>query len=125
MRPALLITLLAMAPAAMAQTAPPIWSGANLVVTGTRENGCDVRLMRVRHMGGTANPIQVEFFNEGGSAVRINADIILTGQGQTASRFTSQRVDAMRQGTLTGPNPFHGPLVGSRLSVIVSGCPRA
>lgn len=34
MRPGLLLAVPAMAPAAMAQTAPPMWSGANLVVTG-------------------------------------------------------------------------------------------
>ncbi len=124
MRPALLLAMLAMPPLATAQPAPALWSGANLVVTGTGENGCDLRLMRVRHLGGTANPIQVELFNRGSAAVRVNADIILTGQGQTASRFASQRLDAMRQAMLTGPNPFPGPLVGTRLSVIISSCSR-
>lgn len=111
--------LAALPAAAQAQTT---WTGTNLTISGNRSNGCDLRVVEVTHNGSLLSSLRFVITNRANSAVRVNANVIMTGNNQTKSGPISGLIAAGQQGTLQGFHPFGGSLAGSTVSIRFTGC---
>ncbi|MBS7788767.1 hypothetical protein KTR66_02100 [Roseococcus sp. SDR] len=123
MRKLLLATplLLAALPAAAQQTN---WNGPNLIVNGATANGCNVEVFEASHFGTANNSIRIGIVNRGTVAVRVFAQVVLTGPQGTKSNgefsiamFPNVGAVSNRAGT-----PFEGSLAGTRLTLNIARC---
>ena len=111
--------LAALPAAAQAQTT---WTQPNLSISGNRTNGCDLRVVEVTHNGSMLSSLRFVITNRGSSAVRVNADVTMTGNNQRKSGPISGLVGAGQQATLQGFHPFGGSLAGSTVAIRFTGC---
>lgn len=104
---------------AQAQTS---WTGTNLSISGNRSNGCDVRIVEVTHNGSMLSSLRFVVLNRATTAVRVNADVTMTGNNQRKSGPITGVIGAGQQGTLQGFHPFGGSLAGSTVAIRFNGC---
>jgi len=111
--------LAALPVAAQAQTS---WTGTSLSIGGNRTNGCDLRVVEVTHNGSTLSSLRFVIANRAHSAVRVNAEVTMTGNNQRKSGPISGVIGAGQQATLQGFHPFGGSLAGSTVAIRFTGC---
>lgn len=115
----LLASLLALPLLASAQTT---WTGAQLSISGNRANGCDLRVVEAIHVGSPLSSLRFTVTNRATSAVRVNMDVMLSGNNQRKSGPVSGLIGGRQQATLQGFHPFGGTLSGSTLALRFTGC---
>ncbi|WP_431303560.1 hypothetical protein [Sediminicoccus sp. BL-A-41-H5] len=104
---------------AQAQTT---WTGQNLSISGNRTNGCDLRIVEVTHGGSMLSSLRFVVFNRATTAVRVNADVTMTGNNQRKSGPITGVIGANQQAALQGFYPFGGSLAGSTVAIRFTGC---
>ena len=98
------------------------WTGTNLSISGNRSNGCDVRIVQVTHNGSMLSSLRFVVLNRATTAVRVNAEVTMTGNNQRKSGPITGVIGAGQQGTLQGFHPFGGSLAGSTVAIRFNGC---
>jgi hypothetical protein len=98
------------------------WTGPNLSISGNRSNGCDLRIVQVTHNGSLLSSLRFVVLNRASTAVRVNADVTMTGNNQRKSGPIAGVIGAGQQGTLQGFHPFGGSLAGSSVQIRFTGC---
>lgn len=118
----LALAALATLPALADAQAQTTWISPNLSIAGNRSNGCDVRVVEVSHTGNTLNSLRFVIANRAQSAVRVTAEVTMTGENQHKARNIYGLIGARQQATLQGFHPFGGSLAGSRVLIRFLGC---
>jgi hypothetical protein len=113
---------LALAQLARPAQAQTTWTGTGLSITGTRSNGCDMRVIEVTHSGSTLSSLRFVVANRAMSAARVTIEVTMTGNNQRKSGTISGLLGGGQMGTLTGFHPFGGSLAGSTVSLRFLGC---
>jgi len=110
------------APLAGTAQAQTSWTGASLTISGNRSNGCDLRVVEVTHSGNTLSSVRFVVANRAQAAVRVTAEVTMTGNNQRKSGNISGVIAAGQQATLQGFHPFGGSLAGSTMALRFLGC---
>ena len=117
---ALMSTLPGLVPAqAQAQTT---WTGSTLSISGNRTNGCDLRVVEVTHSGSALSSLRFMVTNRATSAVRVTADVTMSGNNQRKSGSISGVIAGGQVATLQGFHPFGGSLAGSTVAIRFNYC---
>ncbi|WPB86340.1 hypothetical protein [Sediminicoccus rosea] len=122
MKRILALATLATLPALAEAQAQTTWTNPNLTIAGNRSNGCDVRVVEVSHSGNTLNSLRFIIMNRAQSAVRVMAEVTMTGDNQRKAGNITGLIGAAQQGTLVGFHPFGGSLAGSSVAIRFLGC---
>lgn len=117
-----LAAALATLPALAQAQAVMTWAGQNLSISGNRANGCDLRVVEVTHSGSQLSALRVMVANRAQAAMRLTAELTLTGDNQRKTGTFSGVIGGGQVATLQGIQPFGGSLAGTRVAVVFHNC---